>query len=99
MLEQWKSWLTEKLTVPEDVITDTPRLTMIGQHHLLVENHHGIRSFFENRIELHVLDKELIIKGEQFVIKKIHPEELLIAGVIEEITYGQRKEGGADGKT
>ncbi|MFD2704141.1 sporulation protein YqfC [Salibacterium lacus] len=98
MLEQWKSWLTRKLTVPEDVIVDTPRLTMVGQHHLLVENHHGVRSFFENRIELHVLDKELIIKGEQFIIKKIYPEELLIEGVIEEITYKDgRKEGGING--
>ncbi|SFL66347.1 sporulation protein YqfC [Salibacterium qingdaonense] len=98
MLEQWKSWLTRKLTVPEDVIIDTPRLTMVGQHHLLVENHHGVRSFFEDRIELHVLDKELIIKGEQFIIKKIYPEELLIEGIIEEIAYkDSRKEGGING--
>ncbi|MGY4690352.1 sporulation protein YqfC [Salibacterium sp. K-3] len=94
MLEQWKRWLSEKLTVPEDVMTNTPRLTMIGQYHLLVENHHGVRYFSEDRIRLQVMDKELLIKGEQFTIKKIYPEELLIQGIIEEITY---EDGGKDG--
>ncbi|WP_051302184.1 sporulation protein YqfC [Salibacterium aidingense] len=95
MLDQWKRWLTEKLTLPEDVLLDTPRLTMIGQHQLHVENHRGVLFFSKETIRLKLAEGELLIKGEQFIIKKIYPEELLIEGKIREVAYpGGKTEGG-----
>ncbi|RSL30891.1 sporulation protein YqfC [Salibacterium salarium] len=101
MKRSMKQWMTEKLSLPEDILMDVPRLTMIGQLHLHVENHRGVLHFSNEYIRLKLSQGELIIQGEDFVIKKIYPEELLLEGVISEVKYsnGHDKGGWHEEKT
>lgn len=84
-----QEWITAKLDLPEDVVMDIPRITMIGQFHLYIENHDGLLSFAAD--EIRVLLKhnhgQIVIKGENFVIKTILPEELLLEGTIETVKF------------
>ncbi|RSL34480.1 sporulation protein YqfC [Salibacterium salarium] len=89
-----KQWVTERLNLPEDILMDVPRLTMIGQLHLHVENHHGVLHFSKDYIRLKLSKGELLIYGENFVIKKIYPEELLLEGIISEIKYSTEYDKG-----
>ncbi len=82
-----RNWLTNKLELPADVTMDLPRITMIGQLHIYIENHRGLLSFSDDELRLLLKQGQLLIKGESFVIKMIQPEELLLEGKIEQVTY------------
>ncbi|MGM7684465.1 sporulation protein YqfC [Cytobacillus sp. Hm23] len=84
---QMRNWLTNKLELPADVTMDLPRITMIGQLHIYIENHRGLLSFADDELRLLLKQGQLLVKGESFVIKMIQPEELLLEGKIEQVTY------------
>lgn len=84
---RFKQWVTDQMDLPTDVLMDLPRLTMIGQLHLYIENHRGVLKFSEGELRLLLVHGQLLIKGEQFVIKTILPEELLLEGKINSVVY------------
>ncbi|CAN7316608.1 sporulation protein YqfC [Rossellomorea sp. LjRoot5] len=86
-LHQMRKWMTQKMDLPEDVMMDLPRVTMIGQIHIYIENHRGLLTFTDREVRLVLKQGQLLIKGEQFVIKMILPEEILLQGKIVEVIY------------
>ncbi|WP_317950861.1 sporulation protein YqfC, partial [Rossellomorea marisflavi] len=74
-LQEMRKWMTEKMDLPEDVMMDLPRITMIGQIHIYIENHRGLLTFADDEVRLLLKQGQLLIKGEKFVIKIILPEE------------------------
>ncbi|MCA0147556.1 MULTISPECIES: sporulation protein YqfC [Rossellomorea] len=87
ILQQMRKWMTQKMDLPEDVMMDLPRVTMIGQIHIYIENHRGLLTFTDREVRLLLKQGQLLIKGEQFVIKMILPEEILLQGKIVEVIY------------
>lgn len=75
------------MDLPADVIMDLPRLTMIGQLHVYIENHRGVVRFTDKELRLALKEGELVISGNHFIIKTILPEEILLEGTIEHVYY------------
>ncbi|MFC5713431.1 sporulation protein YqfC [Thalassorhabdus alkalitolerans] len=92
--QTFKQWLTREMDLPADVLMDVPRITMIGQLHLYIENHRGVLHFTKTQIRLRLTQGELLVEGKEFVIKSILPEELLLEGVIDKVTYITEQNGG-----
>jgi sporulation protein YqfC len=86
-VQQMRKWMTQTMDLPEDVMMDLPRVTMIGQIHIYIENHRGLLTFTDREVRLLLKQGQLLIRGEQFVIKMILPEEILLQGRIVEVTY------------
>ncbi|WP_028399246.1 sporulation protein YqfC [Ectobacillus panaciterrae] len=86
-LQQMKSWMTKKMDLPADVLMDLPRITLIGQIHIYIENHRGLLVFSDTEVRLLLKQGQLLIKGSSFVIKTILPEELLLEGTIEQVLF------------
>jgi sporulation protein YqfC len=82
-----RNWLTNKMGLPADILMDLPRITMIGQIHIYIENHRGLLSFSDKEIRLLLKQGQLLVKGETFVIKTILPEEILLEGKISQVLY------------
>ncbi|CAM3947390.1 sporulation protein YqfC [Lederbergia lenta] len=91
MAKKWthrlRKWVTTRMDLPEDVMMDLPRVTMVGQLHIYIENHKGLLTFTDSELRLLLKQGQLLIKGDSFVIKTILPEELLLEGKIEEVLY------------
>ncbi|WP_100406753.1 sporulation protein YqfC [Bacillus solitudinis] len=85
--QQMQSWMTKQLQLPADVMMDLPRITMIGQLHIYIENHHGVLRFSNQELRLLLKQGQLLIKGDHFVIKTILPEELLLEGRIDHVQF------------
>ncbi|KHD85198.1 sporulation protein YqfC [Heyndrickxia ginsengihumi] len=85
--QQIQKWLTNKMELPQDVMMDLPRITMIGQIHIYIENHRGLLSFTDRELRLLLKNGQLLVKGQSFVIKTILPEEILLEGKIDEVMY------------
>lgn len=75
------SWLD----MPEDVVFELPRLTLIGDRQLYIENHRGVINFSEDVLRLALSKGELEINGEQLIIRTIWTDEVFVEGVIKGI--------------
>ena len=82
-----RHWLTKKMELPADVLMDLPRITMIGQIHIYIENHRGLLAFSDKELRLMLKRGQLLVRGEEFVIRTILPEELLLEGKINQVLY------------
>ncbi|WP_077618851.1 sporulation protein YqfC [Bacillus sinesaloumensis] len=85
--QRMKRWITNKMELPADVMMDLPRITMIGQLHIYIENHRGLLTFTDKEVRLLLKQGQLLIKGNSFVIKTILPEEIMLEGKIEHVQY------------
>ncbi|RBW70506.1 sporulation protein YqfC [Bacillus taeanensis] len=85
--ERIKKWMMQKMELPADTVMDLPRITMIGQLHIYIENHQGVLRFSNQELRLLLKQGQLLVKGEAFVIKTILPEEILLEGKIDQVLY------------
>jgi sporulation protein YqfC len=85
--ERMNSWIQENMELPADVMMDLPRITMIGQIHIYIENHRGLLTFSDTEIRLLLKQGQLLVKGDSFVIRTILPEEILLEGKISQVLY------------
>ena len=91
MAKKWgqkvRRMLTNTIDLPQDVMMNLPRITMIGQIHIYIENHRGLVAFSEQEVRLQLEQGQLSIMGEGLIIKTILPEEILLEGVIGSVNY------------
>lgn len=82
-----KQLVVRTMDLPQDVIMDLPRITMIGQLHIYIENHRGLLVFSETEVRLMLKHGQLLISGSALVIKTILPEEIMIEGKIDKVLF------------
>ncbi|WP_433946090.1 sporulation protein YqfC [Paenibacillus sp. SN-8-1] len=82
-----RKWSVDILDLPQDLVMDLPRLTMVGNKQLLIENHRGVLHFAPDNLRLALPEGSLSVVGSSLVIKAIMPEEVLIEGDIAAIQY------------
>lgn len=75
------------LDLPQDVILDLPRMTLIGNMQLYIENHRGVLHFSNELMKLALNKGSLEVRGKQLVIRAIFSEEVFIEGVIEDVKF------------
>lgn len=74
--------------LPRDAILDLPRLTLIGNLQLTVENHRGLVEYTPQRIRIATQGDGLEVTGQGLRIGSVYREELIISGRIETVRYG-----------
>lgn len=79
--------ITDALDLPQDVTMEMPRITLIGDVQLYIENHRGVIQFHDRELRLLLTKGQLLVQGENLVIQTIWPEEVLVAGKINSVQY------------
>jgi len=79
--------LNKYFDLPSDVLLELPRITMIGQLHVYIENHKGLAVFTDTELRLKMTNGHIQIKGNSFVLKTMLPEEILLEGTISEVKF------------
>lgn len=87
--ENIKKWMVNQLDLPTDAVMDLPRITMIGQFHIYIENHQGVLRFSSEELRLKLNEGQLHVKGSGFVIKTILPEEILLEGTVHYVQFNK----------
>jgi len=72
------SWLD----MPQDVVFELPRLTLIGDRQLYIENHRGVIDFTEEVLRLSLSKGELEVRGRELIIRTIWTDEVFVEGII-----------------
>lgn len=84
-----KELFARTFELPRDVVLDLPRISVIGNIQIHVENHRGIIEYGHEIIRIAIRNGEILIKGNRLTIKNIYSQEILIEGYIDEILFDQ----------
>lgn len=90
MEEKWnraKESLTENLNLPKDIVMDIPKVTIMGDSEVTIENHKGIVSFEDTKVKVNSRLGLIIVEGYKFKISFIGGTTLTITGKVKEIKY------------
>ncbi|UJL44877.1 sporulation protein YqfC [Virgibacillus sp. NKC19-16] len=90
-MKKWQQhirpWLVKYLALPSDVMLELPRITIIGQIHVYIENHQGLATYSDTELRLKTNKGFIQITGSSFVLKMMLPEEILLEGTITEVKF------------
>lgn len=75
------------LEIPQDIVLDLPRITMLGNKQLLIENHKGIIEYTPSLIRIKLSQGELIVNGSNLALGNLQVEQILVEGIVRDITY------------
>lgn len=84
--KQWQR-LASILEIPEDIVLDLPRITMLGNRQLLVENHKGIIEYTPSLVRIKLEQGELIITGKNLMLGNLQIEQILVEGIVGDVKY------------
>ena len=75
------------LEIPQDIVLDLPRITMLGNKQLLIENHKGIIEYTPSLVRIKLNQGELLVTGENLMLGNLQLEQILVEGTVGEIKY------------
>lgn len=82
-----KEKVTEILELPKEVVLNVPRMTLIGNGNLLVENYKGIIEYDDKRVRVNTGIGIIKIIGDRLVIREITSEDIMIDGEIQSMEF------------
>jgi len=80
-----RQMLAELFDLPKDVVLDLPRITLVGNFQLTVENHRGVALYRREQIVIGCSGGRISISGRDLEIGYIYREEIAIAGHIQRV--------------
>lgn len=86
-IEKTREILAEKLDLPKDVMLNLPKITIVGDNEITIENHKGIILFERTIIKINTKVKIVNIEGEDFEILYIGDSTIAINGKFKSISY------------
>lgn len=75
------------LEIPDDLVFDLPRITLLGNQQLLVENHKGIIEYTAQRVRIQLTQGTLCVTGQNLTLGSLQAEQILIEGTIQALRY------------
>ncbi len=82
-----KQKVTEILELPKEIVLNMPKLTMLGNGDLIVENYKGILEFDDGLIRLNTTSGVIKVTGVNILIKEITLESIMIFGDIQSLEF------------
>jgi len=86
-LEDMKSMVSELFELPKEITLNLPKITMIGNNQMLVENHKGIIEYTPERIRVNSTIGVIRMEGKKLNLRNIAAEDIMISGEIASIEF------------
>lgn len=86
-----KEQLLNKLDFPSEISMDLPRVIVVGNREITVENHSGIIAFENNMVKIKSRIGVVTIYGENFKILFIGDTSMTMSGKFKGIEYEEKK--------
>lgn len=82
-----KEKIAEFLVLPKEVVLDYPKISLIGNRQITIENYKGIIEYDSQRIRINTSKGLVIILGENLEINTLTLEEIYISGNISNVGF------------
>lgn len=78
---------SEILDIPSDILTGFPRIELLGDREMRMENHKGILAYGSE--EIHISGGKLVVRvrGSGLELRAMDPAQLLITGHIDGVEF------------
>ena len=83
--------LSNLLELPKEIVMDLPRMVMIGNRQLVIENYKGIMEYEEYRVRVNTASGSVQIEGQGLNIEEITSEDILVTGDIRTIEFSPQE--------
>ena len=87
MRKKIKKQISDVLEIPNDIMLDLPKITLVGDGQVLIENHRGIVAYSTEEIRVSVSFGQVAIKGRELLLRNILPEEMVIEGTVTSVNF------------
>lgn len=77
----------EFLEIPNEVISNEPKITMNGFNEIIIENYKNILEYEEFYIKVNTYIGALNINGFNLMLNQLNKEDVMITGTIENIDF------------
>ncbi|MDI3281238.1 MAG: sporulation protein YqfC [Bacillota bacterium] len=74
--------LVDALELPRDIALDLPKVTLVGNLQVFVENHRGIIEYRPDEVRINSSRGEIVIAGSRLAIGTISRAEVVVEGRI-----------------
>lgn len=85
--QKGKEKILNKLDFPSDISLDLPKIIVVGNREITIENHRGIMAFETNMVKINSRIGAITINGEKFEILFIGETTITISGIFNRISY------------
>jgi len=85
VLRKIKQDLAEILELPLDVSLDLPRIVIVGELGVLIQNHRGLIQYSPDRIVVGVGEGQIAVTGESLKISEVNREDMIVRGRIKTV--------------
>lgn len=75
------------LDIPRDIMMDLPKIVLVGDVQLFVENHRGIIVYTSTQVRVNTSIGELEVNGVDLTLRNILPDEISVEGRIVSVAY------------
>ena len=82
-----KNRLTDLLEIPQEVVTNKPKLTLIGFGELLIENYKAILEYEDFYIKINTHIGAVNINGFNLRLKEMTGDDIMVLGSIDSIDF------------
>jgi len=82
-----KDHMASFLDLPQEAVCDWPRLTLIGDTRLLLENHRGVVIYESELLRVNVTLGQLEIRGKDLKLKVLRSDVIAVEGSIKSIRF------------
>ena len=82
-----KNRFADFFELPQEVIKNTTKLTIINNDNILIEGYDRIADYLENYIKIKGKNLDIVIDGNDLDIKEVTDTDLVIIGNIYSINY------------
>jgi sporulation protein YqfC len=89
--DKTKESFAERLDLPKDIIMNLPKISVVGNKEIVIENHKGIIVFEENEIRVNSSIGLITIKGKKLEILFMEGKTLILKGKFCEVIYEENK--------
>jgi sporulation protein YqfC len=85
VLRKLKRDLAEVLELPLDVSLDLPKIVIVGELGVLIQNHRGLIQYAPERIVVGVGEGQVTVTGESLEIGEVNQEDMIVRGLIKTV--------------
>lgn len=78
---------SDYLELPGDIALDLPKIVLVGNIQVFIENHRGIQEYNPQLVRVVVNDKVVEVTGENLVLRNILPDEICVEGRIWAVSF------------
>lgn len=78
---------SEMLELPKEIVMNIPKMTLVGNGDMIIENYKGIIEYGDTRIRINTGIGTIRMTGSRLVIREITSEDIIISGEIKALEF------------